>query len=106
MAKPINERTTAYLQAAFKDAIGELAVPTAVQYRVDCKTTGQSVRGMTSITPASQVEIVLTADDNAMRIPANASEIRCVTVVASYGGSTDQVTAEFEYSITNLSFLS
>lgn len=102
----VNERTTAYLSVTFRDKAGDPAAPTAVQYRIDCTTTGQAVRGMTAVTPASAVEITLTADDNAIRVNANRSEIRRVTVVASYGSSTDQVTSEHDYSVTNMPFVS
>lgn len=105
MSRPINERTTSYLSVAFRDKASALATPTAVSYRIDCLTTGQSVRPDTAVAPASEVEITLTADDNAMRNASNAAEVRRVTVVATYGSSADQVTAQHDYSVTNLQFV-
>ena len=105
MSQSVNERTTAYLTVTFKDKAGALAVPTQVQYRIDCLTSGQAVRALSTVAPASAVEITLSADDNAIRVDSNRAEIRRVTVVASYGGNADQVTAFEDYSVTNLKFI-
>lgn len=64
-----------------------------------------SSRTLTSISPASEVEITLSADDNAMRSVANAAELRRVTVVATYGSGADQVTGEHDYAVNNLAFV-
>ena len=105
MSAAVNERTTAYLKVAFRDKAGALAAPSGVSYRIDCLTTGQSVRPDTAVAPASEVEITLTADDNAMRSAGNVAESRRVTVVATYGSSADQVTAEHDYAVKNLMFV-
>lgn len=101
----LNERTTAYLTVTFKDKAGALAAPSAVTFRIDCLTSNQPVRGATAVAPAASVEIALTADDNAIRQYSNVSEIRRVTVVASYGSASDQLTAEHDYAVTNLKFV-
>ena len=105
MSQAVNERTTAYLQIVFRDKAGALATPTAVTYRIDCLTSGQAVRASTAVSPASEVEIVLTADDNAIRQADSRAEARRVTVVASYGSTADQATARFDYAVTNLDFV-
>lgn len=105
MTQSVNERTTAYLSVSFKDKAGALAAPTAVTYRIDCLTSSQAVRGSTAVAPAGTVEITLTADDNAMRSQSNRSELRRVTVVATYGSASDQLTSEHDYAVTNLQFL-
>ena len=105
MLQTVNERTTAYLSISFRDDAGVLATPSAVSYRVDCLTTAQSVRGSTSVSPASQVKITLTAGDNAIKTYTNKSEVRRVTVVATYGSTADQLTLQYDYTVNNLQFV-
>jgi hypothetical protein len=101
----MRERSTAYLTVTFKDKNGAAAIPSSIVYRVDCATTGEALRAETAIVPASQVEITVNADENAIRNEANKTEVRCVTVVATYGDSTDRVSDSFEYKVENLRFL-
>ena len=98
----VNERSTAYLSVSFRDRAGALQAPAAISYRVDDEATGAPIRAETLIAaPASEVEIVLTAADNAMVAPRLAVERHVVTVVGSYGDD-DQVTAQFVYEVLNL----
>lgn len=102
----INERTTRYLTATFFDKAKVLSQPSSVSYRVDCLTTGLSVRAWTVVTPGTSVEIVLDAGDNSLRVPSNARELRRVTVVATYGaGNADQVVVENDYEVRKVRFL-
>ncbi|MCU0918727.1 MAG: hypothetical protein MUF16_00065 [Burkholderiaceae bacterium] len=104
MSDVVNERTTAYLRVAFRDKDGTLAAPSAVVYRVDCLTTGQSIVPLTAVPPSSEIEVTLTADDNAMRNPSNVAELRRVTVVATYNSSADKLSAQFDYGVKRLTF--
>lgn len=98
----VNERSTAYLSVSFRDKAGALQSPSAITYRVDDEATGAAIRAETPISaPASEVEIVLTPADNAMRAPRLAVERHVVTVIGSYGDD-DQVTAQFVYEVINL----
>lgn len=98
----VNENTTAYVGAAFRDKRNRLALPSAVTYRIDCLTTGAQVKAWTAIDPASSIEIVITAAENAI-LGGNERERRIVTVIAAYGaGNEDQATDEFEYDVRNL----
>lgn len=96
------ERTSAYLTVTFRDKTGAAVSPSSVNYRIDCLTTGAAVRGLTGITPGASVEITLDADDNAVQVAANVREIRRVTVSATYGAG-DEVNAQYDYEIVNLS---
>lgn len=99
--KLVAERSTAYLTLSFVDKAGALAAPSALQYRIDCKTSMQVVRDWTSWPPGPSVEIVLSPDDNAMQDAGNDSERRLVTVIAAYG-LADEVRDTFEYYVRNL----
>jgi len=97
----VNEGTTAYLEVAFLDKAGAAALPTGVTYRIDCLSTGTAVKASTSVTPATSVEITLSALDNA--IIGNApAERRRVTVEATYGVA-DAVRSQYDYLVRNLS---
>ena len=56
----VNERTTSYLTAAFRDKNGVLAIPGSVTYRIDCVTTNTVVLAATALTPATEIEIAIT----------------------------------------------
>ncbi len=100
----INEGTTCYLNVSFLDKTGAAAMPSTVAYRIDCLSTGTSVRATTSVTPGTTVEIVLSAADNA--ILANLPfERRRVTVEATYSGS-QAVKNQYDYQVRNLSAVS
>jgi hypothetical protein len=66
-----------------------------------CAASRTSIRGATSIAPASTVEIVLTPSDNAIVSSFSRTERHIVTVTGAYG-SDDQVVAQFVYEVVNL----
>ena len=101
----VPEQTTAYLRVRFQDKAGKPALPSTVVYRIDCMTTGQPVLPQTAAAPAADLEVVIAANENRILTPSNAAEKRRVTVVATYGSSADQVTAEYDYEVTNLAFV-
>lgn len=97
----VNEGSSAYLTATFKDKDGQQVAPSAVTYRIDCLTSGTEIKGDTAITPAPSVEIHLTATDNAIQGQENEKELRLVTVKATYG-TDDAVNASYPYYVRNL----
>lgn len=98
----INEKTTGYLTVTFKDKAGAQAVPASATYRIDCLTTGTAITPETALAPAAQIEIVITPTENRIVTAANARETRRVTVTGVYGAA-DQVTAQYDYDVENLS---
>ena len=97
----INEGSTAYLTASFKDKDGTLDAPSAVSYRIDCLTNDQEVRDDTAADAGETVEITLTAADNAIIDSDRQTERRLVTVTATYG-EDDALMEEYEYNLKNL----
>jgi hypothetical protein len=98
----VNEKSTAYLTATFKDKAGVAQAPALAHYRIDDVESGQTVRGETEITaPGAVVELVLTVVDNTLVNQAAKHELRRVTVVGEYGAG-DAVTAEYIYDVVNL----
>ena len=97
----INEGTTGYLTVTFYDKAGDAAAPSAVSYRIDCLSSGTVILTDTSATPGTEVEITLTAAQNAI-VAGLPRERRRVTVTGTYAGS-QAVTHQFDYEIRNLS---
>ncbi len=97
----VNQGTTAYLTITFLDKAGVAQAPSSASYRIDCLTSGLEIKDDTSLTPASSVEVTLSATDNAIKLEANASERRLVTVTATYG-TADAAVGEYEYHVKNL----
>jgi hypothetical protein len=101
-AKPlINERTTAYLRIQMIGPDGELALPSAVVYRIDELATGREIRGNTPVPPATTVDITLTPEETRIIGDAYQDQTRLLTVQATYG-IDDTLHDEFEFVIRNL----
>lgn len=100
----INENSSAYLTLRLKDKNGNAAVPSTIQYRVDCLTTGTAVRAWTYASTASIVEIQLDSSDTAIQNDAFKYETKRVTVKANYGGN-DDATEEYDFLVKNLAYL-
>lgn len=97
----VNEGTTGYLTVSFYDKTGALSSPTAVSYRIDCLSSSTEIVGDTSVSPASSVEIQLTAANNAI-VSGLPRERRRVTVTGTYSGD-QAVTHQYDYEVRNLS---
>lgn len=98
----VNEGSIAYLTAKFYDKDDKLDAPSSITYRIDCLTNDQEILGDTPIgSPASTVEITITATQNAIITQSNDFERRLVTVKATYG-TGNAVNEEFEYYVKNL----
>ncbi len=98
----VNEQSTAYVTAAFRDKTGAAATPTAISYRIDDVATGQEIRDDTAITPAaSTVEITLTPADNAIVSATRPIEVHALTVTATYGDA-DAVRGVYLFEVANL----
>lgn len=83
MIPTVNEQSRCWVKAKFYDKSDNLQTPTAMQYRIDCETTRQTVLDWTSFTPASTVEIFIPASLNNIINPVNSVERKVVTVQAN-----------------------
>jgi len=97
----VTEKTTSYLKVDFKDKDGLPTVPSSILYSVMDKASGVIVRSDTAIGASSTITITLNNADNTILDPTNRTEIRVVTVKASYGAS-DKFNDDFEYELVNL----
>jgi hypothetical protein len=98
----INERSIAYLTIRFLDRNEDLAVPTSISYRIDCVTSRTQILDNTPFVPAaSEIEIVITPEQNRIVDASHLRETRRVAITATYGES-DALTDEYEYMVANL----
>ena len=97
----VNDGSTAWLTVSFYDKDSVLEVPSAIEWTVVDVASGTVLINPTLVgSPASQVELTLTAACNTMQGSGD-KETRRVTVEASFSGSEAQTKA-FEYDVVNL----
>ena len=98
----VNEGTTSYLTVTFTNKAGIAEAPSSATWEAIDKRSGEVMQAATAITPAGTVEITIPSTVNAILEASLDSEIRRITVKASYGVS-DEVTGQFDYKVINLS---
>ena len=100
----VNEGSAAILKCRFKRN-STLTVPVCgINWRIDDLTEEVVVRPWTTYTDAitgSEVEINLTSHDNVLYNSNNKTELRSVTVSASFGDD-NFATGTFKYYVRNL----
>lgn len=99
----ITEGSTAWVTVSFYSRLDVLEAPTAVSYEIWDITSGTCIKTATSLTPLSQVEITLSAGDNAILAQTHFREARKVIVTATYAGS-EQLVKDFVYHVRNIAF--
>lgn len=97
----VNEGSTAWLTARFRNRAGQLDTPSAVSYSVWCVTNAQEIRALTSVTAAAELELELTPADNRIVSTSNRRELRRVTVWAAFGAGQAH-NDQFDYWVHNL----
>jgi hypothetical protein len=98
----INEGTTAYFTAVFKDKDGNNAAPTSAEYLIYCVTTSEITVEWTNIpTPSASQEITISGSTNVMQNEGNDYEDYVLMVKGTYGAG-DTVTEPYEYRILNM----
>ena len=99
--KSVNEEGTLYFTVKFYDVDNALFIPSAVQYRIDCLTTGSEVRDWTTVTPASTVTIAATGDDNQIYNETSTREVRQMVVKYTDVSTNDQH-SQIQWRVDNL----
>lgn len=97
----VNERTSAWVSATFRDRAGAAVAPLTVEYQIDCATSSTPIVPRTAVTPASTVELPVTSTQNRIVSASNERERRVVTVIGTYGFE-DVVTSQYQYDVVNL----
>jgi hypothetical protein len=89
--RPKGEGSSFTIVLGFTNYIDEPVTMLDVKYRIDCLTTGRTIREFTSITPATEMEITVTSTDNAIQNDRNKREKRQLTIVANDDSDTQFV---------------
>jgi len=102
MTNYVNESSAMTVRARFFNETGALVSPTTARYLIRDISNDRLVRDWTSLSPASTIDISVTASDNEIQQSTRKRfERRVVTVQADEGTAT-QRTDEIEYWIRNL----
>lgn len=75
--------------------------PTTLRYRIDCLTSGNAVRGWTTVTAAQSVDISVTPDDNAIINDSNRTERKQMVTQTNFDTDTQSVYTT-EWDVKNL----
>jgi hypothetical protein len=101
----VNEASTMSVEAKFYNKTNQLSTPTSIRYRLKDVTNDRVVTDWTDVTPASSIEIEITAEENAVYLdgsrPFQRFEERVLVVQANYDTDT-QYAEEIRYLIKNL----
>lgn len=101
----VNEASTMTVRAKFFDRFNAPSAPATLRYRIKDLTNDRVVRDWTELTPATVVDVEISAEDNAIYSDGNRPfqrfEERVVVFQANY--DTDiQYPEEVRYLIKNL----
>jgi hypothetical protein len=102
--KTIEEGKTSYIELNYYDRTRLPMTPTGIRYRIDDLSSGAQIAGWANVSsPSATSVITITAAQNYMHSSSNTTEIRVVTIEATFTGSII-VTKEVRYSLLNLHF--
>ncbi len=85
------ERSSFTCAIALRNEANEVVTPDSMRYRIDCLTTGRTIRDWTDVTPSAEMSITVEPADNAIQSDRNAREQRQLTLVANNGQSNQFV---------------
>lgn len=102
MVPTLNEGSRCFVKAKFFDRAQMPQIPTSLDYRIDCETTGQAILDWTALTPAAAVEITVNATLNVIIFRNNPVERKVVTVRANADPPESAFTDVQRYDLINL----
>ena len=99
----VNEKDSFQCPVSFKDESGAAVTPTSISYQILDAETGTTIRGATTVTPASSVTITLTFDDTTLVTSTRRQEERILQVTSVYGtdvaGKAIQKTDTYQFMV-------
>lgn len=90
------------------DEDGDAFTPTNARYRLDDKTSGNSIIGWTTIDSvdlSTSMDITIAASNNSIINDSLVEEVKVLTVETDFGTDNAHV-EEHEYTVVNLQFVS
>ena len=103
MARVRNYKEGQSFTATFKffDSGFAPSTPATARYRIDCLTSGVTIRDWTVLTPTQSIDIAVTPTDNAIQNSQNPSERKQIVVQSNYGTDTQSVQSS-DWTVENL----
>lgn len=102
MAAPVlNESSVCWIKAKFFTRFDLAQIPSAVQYRLDCETTGQVILDWTTVTTAAALEVEVTAVQNVIINDRNLVERKVMTVMANSDSTTERFNDQIKWDVLN-----
>lgn len=99
----VNENTTLVMELGFTNENQVPVVPGASRYRLDDYATGDQILAWTDFLPAANTHnLVITAQQNAVRNGALPVEKKRLTVKLTYSDDGKEATAQYIYAVRNL----
>lgn len=105
MAAPrsVGEGSTFPVRIRVYDANNALTTPQSLKYRIDCETTGETIRDWTPVAALSDQTVTVTAADNRIVDDENRKEKRSLVVVIDDDLDTQFVpAAPYQWEVTNV----
>ena len=98
----IFEQSTSWIDVSFEDIDGSAATPSALEYCLDCMSSGTLILDWTNVpTPTSTTRITITPTQNGIHDSSKTSELHRLTVHATFGVS-DEANSEYKFIVKNL----
>jgi hypothetical protein len=89
--RPKGEGSSFTIALAFTNYVDEPVTMLDVKYRIDCLTTGRTIRDWTSVLPSAEIEIIVTPSDCAIQNERNKREQRQLSIAANDDSDTQFV---------------
>lgn len=102
MVPTLNDGSRCWVKAKFYDTDGNPQTPSALQYRIDCETTGQNILGWTALTPDTVIEVLVDAPLNNIIHSSNPIERKVLTMQANYDDPNNIFNEIQEWDVVNL----
>jgi len=97
----INEKTWSTVDVSPLDADDAPVTPASAEYRIDCLHSRTEVIGMTALTPATTMPIIVTAAQNAIVNESSPYEDKEITVHMTDGGGNEWY-ERYRWRVVNL----
>jgi hypothetical protein len=104
-SRTVNEQSTYTVPVRFRDERGSSVTPSAAWYAIKCLTSRAVVKAETQLSnPESEMEIVISAEENRIVNPANGIEERVMVIRYQYetGAGLAQQVLEHHYRVANV----
>lgn len=101
----VKEGSKSWITVSFASRTTTPTAPSTAHYRIDCKTTGTVITSLTTLTPASSIEIPISGTENRIIDQSNHEESRELTVFTTFNSGQDEANSAVRYTVENLRYV-